>query len=128
MYTDWSEAAVDRKRFRDFNLQPVFREVIDYRVGAEWTLPWLPMRARAGYAYRPFPMQFIQADRIENDLMSASTTKKERSEITAGIGGLVGRVLMFDGSVSYMNMKRSIDTLIEERSQMRFLFTASYRF
>jgi len=128
-YADWTEAAIDRKRFRDSNtLETIFREVFSVRVGVEGDLPWLPLRIRAGYAYRPYALDYLQADRIDNDALTTATVNGERQQFAFGLGGLVGDMLAIDGAYSHVRGERSLATLEEERTSDRFVLTASYRF
>jgi long-subunit fatty acid transport protein len=128
-YADWTEAAINRKRFRDSNtLETIFREVFCVRVGVEGDIPWIPLRIRAGYAYRPYALDYLQADRIDNDVLTKATVNGERQQFAFGLGGLVGDILAIDGAYSHVRGERSIDTLEEERTSDRFVFTASYRF
>lgn len=127
-YSDWTEAAIDRKRFRNpESLDPTFREVFEYRAGAEYTFSILPVRVRAGYAYLPHPLEYLQNDRIaENDLARAAI-ENERQRAAVGLGGLIGEVLTIDASLSYTTGKRATSVLQDERSAYRLLLTASYR-
>lgn len=130
-YSDWTEAAINRKRFRDGEtLEATFRETLDYRFGAEVTLPWWPVRARAGYAYLPYPLAYLQADRIEDNEsgMTKATVDTEQRRLTCGLGVLISNMLTLDASLSQTYGKRSIDTLIDERKSYRFVLTAAYRF
>jgi hypothetical protein len=129
-YSDWTEAAIDRKRFRNpESLEPTFREVFEYKMGAEYTFYRLPIRVRAGYAYLPYPLAYVQTDRIENnsETLTKATVEKERQQITVGLGGLIGEVLTIDASLSYTSGKRSTTPMVDERSAYRFVLTASYR-
>lgn len=127
-YVDWSEASINRKRFRNTRLEPMFREVLDYRFGVEVVLPWLPARVRGGYAYRPYPLKYLQGDRIDNNDLQEAVVDDEQREIAVGVGGLVGAVMTVDAAFVYTTGARSIDTLSDRRTSSRYLLTASYRF
>jgi hypothetical protein len=128
-YSDWTEASIGRKRFRDNQtLETTFREVVDYKFGAEYTMSLIPVRLRAGYARRPYPLARLQTDRItENDITSAEVDS-ERDQITFGVGGLIGDMLTLDASFTVTNGRRSTVNLADERTNMRFVLSAAYRF
>ena len=128
-YADWTEASIDRKRFRDnMTLETIFKEVFDYKVGAELTLPRIPVRARAGFAYRPYPLAYLQADRIDENDITKAVVERERREIAFGLGGLIGDMLTVDASLSLTDGKRTIDAVTDERTSRRFVLSAAYRF
>jgi long-subunit fatty acid transport protein len=128
-YSDWTEAAINRKRFRNPDtLEPTFREVFEYRLGAEYTFNRLPLRLRGGYAYIPYPLAYLQQDRtVENDL-TAATVVSERQLVAVGLGGLIGKVLTVDASLSHTSGTRATEAIEHERSAYRFALTAAYRF
>jgi hypothetical protein len=127
-YADWAEAAIDRKRLRAPTLEPVFREVIELRAGLEWTVPRVPLRLRAGYARRPYPLQFMQGDRIDALNFQKSSTGKEREQVSLGLGALVGSTVTVDAAYVRAEGSRSLPFLVDERVTQRYLLTASYRF
>lgn len=127
-YADWAEAAIDRKRLRASTLEPVFREVIDFRTGLEWTVPRVPLRLRAGYARRPYPLQFLQGDRIDALNFKKSSTDEEREQFSLGVGVLVGSIMTVDAAYVRTEGSRSLPELVDERVTQRYLLTASYRF
>lgn len=127
-YADWTEAAIDRKRLRSQTLEPVFREVIDYRAGLEWTAPRLPVRVRAGLAYLPYPLRFMQGDRIDGKEFNRVTVDEERRQFSVGVGGLVGEVMTVDAAFIRSTGTRSAAALSDDRVTERYLLTASYRF
>jgi long-subunit fatty acid transport protein len=128
-YSDWTEASIDRKRFRDSHtLETTFQEVFDYKFAAEYTMSAIPLRLRAGYAYRPYPLARLQADRINENAITKADVDGERSLIAFGVGGLVGDMLTLDASLSITNGKRSTENLSDERTNLRFVLSAAYRF
>jgi hypothetical protein len=128
-YADWTEAAINRKRLRDNRtLETIFREVFDYEFGVEVVAPWFPLRARAGFAYRPYPLAYLQADRIDENNLAKATIERERREVTFGAGGLIGNMLTVDASFSLTEGKRSVGTLVDDRSVKRLVLSAAYRF
>jgi long-subunit fatty acid transport protein len=128
-YSDWTQAAIDRKRFRNpVSLESTFREVFEYKVGAEYTLGRLPVRLRAGYAYLPYPLAYLQQDRIDKNDLTKVDSVTERQRLTAGLGGLIGKVLTVDASLSYTTGKRATTAMEDQRSEYRFVLGAAYRF
>jgi hypothetical protein len=124
-YSDWTEASINRKRFRDGEtLEATFRETIDFRLGAEVTLPWLPVRARAGYAYLPHPLAYLQADRIDDDEsgMTKATVDSERRRLAFGLGVLISDVLTLDASLSNTYGKRGLSVLTFGKAPVRSAF------
>jgi long-subunit fatty acid transport protein len=128
-YSDWTTAAIDRKRFRNpETLDPTFREVFEYKLGAEYTFYRLPMRVRAGYALLPYPLTYLQNDRIDDNALTKAEVERERRLVCVGLGGLIGDVLTVDASLSLTQGKRANRAVEDERSTYRFVLTASYRF
>lgn len=127
-YTDWRQADVFGKKLKDENLRDVFRPVLDIRIGAEYTFRAAPLRLRAGYAYTPYAIEYLQADRItQNDIQQAEV-ETERQAFAAGVGVLIDRVLTIDASFERQIGKRSIPTLVDERTSNRLVLSTSYRF
>ena len=107
-YSDWTEAAIDRKRFRNpETLDATFREVFEYKVGAEYTFYRLPLRVRAGYAYLPYPLAYLQNDRIDENDLTKAEVENERQRVALGLGGLIGEVLTIDAALSYADGRRT---------------------
>jgi long-subunit fatty acid transport protein len=128
-YSDWAEAAIDRKRFRNpETLEATFREVFEYKMGAEYTFNILPLRVRAGYAYLPYPLAYLQNDRIDENDLTKAEVEGERQRLAVGVGGLIGGVLTIDAALSYTDGKRATPAFQNERSAYRFVLAASYRF
>jgi len=128
-YTDWTEASINRKRFRGgANLETTFREVFDFMIGAEYTLSWIPARIRAGYAVRPFPLEYLQADRIDNNALTKVEIIKNPTDITFGLGGLIGKMLTVDAVYTITEAERQIAGLNDKRTSQRFALSAAYRF
>ena len=63
-YCDWRQTESNGVQLKDENLNSVFREVVNIRLGAEVLLPVIPARVRAGYAMIPYALEYLQADRI----------------------------------------------------------------
>jgi long-subunit fatty acid transport protein len=127
-YSDWTQAEVNNVRLKDENLNSVFREVVDIRIGGEYLVPGTPLRLRAGYAFTPFALDDLQADRIEGNAIQKAHVDTERQTLAAGFGVLLNRVLTIDASFEQQTGKRSIATLTDERTTQRVVLTGSYRF
>lgn len=126
-YSDWTQASIDGRRLRNQNLETIFKEVLDVRGGAEWSLPWWPIRLRGGYASRPIPMKFFQEDRIDNDRLQPAS-ESSRTEWSVGLGGLIGRTVMIDGAYIETDAVRGTENVTDRRTLRRFVVSASYRF
>lgn len=89
-YADWSQLEYKNGIDLDF-LNPLlhnaYREVLQYRIGAEFTLPRYSMVLRGGYNHEPLP--FSGAD-IFNQV------EKDRSTVSFGLGFLIDRLVMLD--------------------------------
>ena len=138
-YSDWTQAKINGFQLKDSNLQPVFREVVDYRVAAEVAIPRIPLHVRGGYAYLPYALPYLQADRIAGDAIEkvSETTdaywrgpsqSPARQMVTGGIGLLLGKALIVDLALQYGMGERSIPTLVDKRETIRFVMSGSYKF
>jgi long-subunit fatty acid transport protein len=128
-YADWTQASIDRKRLRARNLDQVFKEVIDYRAGLEWTIPDFPARLRAGYARRPYPLKYMLGNRIDATYsFSRASADDQRHQWSVGAGVLVGSVMTLDLAYLHESGTRSLPSLTDDRVTQRFLLSASYRF
>jgi long-subunit fatty acid transport protein len=122
-FSNWSEVEINDLQVKDRNLRPIFRDVVDLRAGAELRLGSLSLRG--GYAYTPYPLEYLQADRIEGDQLEEATIDTELQSLTAGIGLLLADVFRLDASLEYQLGERSIPTLIDKREMYRFVFAGS---
>jgi len=87
-----------------------------------------PVRLRAGYAYRPYPLRYLQGDRIDNDSFERVAVDHNRHVVALGAGALVGRVMAVDAAYERTTGTRSLPTLSDERVRERYVLSASYRF
>ena len=127
-YSDWTQAETNDVLLKDENLDPVFRSVLDLRLGAEVIVPGTPLRLRAGYALTPYALDRLQADRITNEDLQQAEIDTERQTAAVGAGLLLGGVFMFDASYEYQTGTRSIPSLVDERTNQRVTLSGSYRF
>ena len=127
-YQDWTEARIDDRGIKDLDLEPIFREVIDFKIGAEFIIPRTPFRLRGGYAQLPFPLEYLQADRIGGNQLQQADVTLDRRLVAVGAGGLLGKIMTFDLAYQWTVNERSIPTLVDHRTTQRFLLSAKYRF
>jgi hypothetical protein len=127
-YADWSQSSVNQTRLRDADLKPVQREVVDVRLGLEFSLPSLPIHFRGGYAYLPYPLTYLIADRIVGEPLVKANVDTEQQLFAVGMGGVIGKVMSLDVAYQYRTGHRSIPTLSDERSLHRLLVSTSYHF
>ena len=127
-YVDWTTTTIDGRRLRNQQLETLFREVVEVKAGVEVTLPWLPVRVRAGYANLPYPLKFLPADRIELQDMRRVTVDTERHRWGFGAGALVAGVIVFDAAYTYTSGERSVESLSQREELHNFVLTAAYRF
>ncbi len=134
-YADWSQATIDKSQIKlsSQNGTPrapesVLREIVNFNAGVEITIPNTPLRLRGGYAYLPYPLKYLQADRIDNNDIQKAVIKNERQLFSMGAGSLIGKVLTMDFAFVYTTGERSIPTLKYDQTLKRFLLSASYRF
>jgi long-subunit fatty acid transport protein len=127
-WTDWTEASIDGRRLRNQSLQTMFREVFDVRVGAEWTLPWIPARIRGGYARIPNPLLYMQSDRVDIEDLERAEIITERQQWSVGAGGLVGKVLTLEAAFTHTEGERATPSISHRRESQSFVLTAAYRF
>jgi hypothetical protein len=134
-YADWTQTTINKVQLRGPSepgeptvRSAVFRQVFNIRTGVEVTIPGVPVRFRGGYAYLPYPLKQLQADRITNEDLRPADVDTERQLISLGAGGLVGKVLALDGAFVYTTGERSIEPVIYQKTSKSFLLSASYRF
>lgn len=126
-YADWTQAKINGYQLKNSNLRPVFREVVDFRTGVEVTIPKISLAVRGGYAYLPYPLAYLQADRISGDAIEKASVVTERQMVTGGLGAVVGQALDVDLAVQYTVGERNITTLTDRRQSWRLLMSGSYR-
>ncbi len=124
-YWNWAETEVNGRVVKDENLRAIFRDVVNFRAGAELMLGALSLRG--GYAYTPYPLEFLQADRIEGTQITPAFVNSEPHSITGGIGLRIADALSLDGSAEYLYGKRTIPTMTDQREMYRVVFGVSFR-
>lgn len=138
-YSDWREMK-DEVAGSEFFLRPYYQETASVSIGAEYLLPTIPLRVRAGYRYDPVPFNLTYVplagelvltegrDPAEVDVELDS----ERDFFSLGAGYLFGSVLAVDVAWETGGFDRAHlfepDLYNEKRTARRFVGTASYRF
>ena len=136
-YQDWGQTEIQGFQVKDRNLESIYAQIVEVRVGGEVMIPLTPIRVRAGLAYLPYGLEYLESDRIApvNDEVPDATTLKE-AEVefpsqrlaSVGAGILLGNVLTIDGALELMLGEREIPTLLDERERWRFVLGGAYRF
>ncbi len=127
-YSDWREAAIDSRRFRNRQFESVFQPTWDIRAGIEYSATQVPLRVRAGYAYRPYPLKYLQRDHLENDEIEEASVGAQRQQIAGGAGYLFGERVMVDAAYTHTWGDRALDILVDEREFDQFFLTVGYRY
>jgi hypothetical protein len=127
-YSDWTSAAIERTRLRTRELQTVFREVLEIKVGTEVTVPRVPVRLRAGYARLPYPLRYLPSDRIELQELERVRVDREREMWAMGAGVLIGRWLTVDAAYTHTSGERSVENYSQSNTTHRVVLTAACRF
>ncbi|MBN1825890.1 MAG: hypothetical protein JW958_06450 [Candidatus Eisenbacteria bacterium] len=141
-YSDWKELKNDVEG-REVYRRPYYRSTTSYAVGAEFLVPWFPLRLRGGYRYEPVPFRLTYWPLSDNDIDESIVGRdpdeidvaydQERRVYALGAGYLVGEQLSVDLAWETGAYKRVIegpdpDLYREERDSDQFLLTMGYRF
>ncbi|MCI0452159.1 MAG: hypothetical protein L0Z51_07180 [Candidatus Latescibacteria bacterium] len=127
-YADWSQATIGEERLITPSLQSVMRTVLDVRAGVEWTLsPW-PLRVRAGYAQSRGALEFLEADRIDNDRLERIGEESETRRYSLGLGWLVRGSIMVDAAAAYARGRRASATIGDDREAASLSIGCGYYF
>lgn len=125
---DWSQAAINGTGLRLQNGNAVLGRTVDVRAGVEWTSPWWPLRLRAGAAQLPFPLEYVQADRIDNDQLEEALTESAPRRYSVGAAFALKRGIFIDASYTRTTGDRSSASFSEERTSSQILIEGSYWF
>ncbi|MCK4235791.1 MAG: hypothetical protein KAX38_01650, partial [Candidatus Krumholzibacteria bacterium] len=114
----------------------VLKDVWNFHVGAEFSLPMYPVRIRGGYSYTPLVISVAEyitlLDRSYDDPRDVYIwnfeTARERQRFTFGIGALIDRVLTLDLAVAIGGFEKDMDFFSEERNITEVVFSSAYRF
>lgn len=129
LYTDWTQTEYSDPPSEDVSNEDFkedYRDTVQLRFGAEYTIPNTGVRIRAGYLRDPLPY----GPEDEDDPRPAINIETERQFITFGIGMILDRVLTLD--IAYMRgfwKDSTADGIIEkDRDSNRIFVSAGYRF
>jgi hypothetical protein len=117
--------------------KPVLKETVDFNMGAELTLPFYPVKLRAGYSY--VPSRFVGFEEMAYIVETPETwginsewypfgITKKREFYSLGIGGLIDQVLKVDLNIAVGSFERESDYLSEKIETTRISFSTAYRF
>jgi len=122
----------------DPGMEHVLGATLDFRVGAEATLPQAPVRFRAGFAYVPLEVSTIEevayiADDTPRAIVADFKAERERKFFTFGVGGTIDRVLTLDlgvaiGGWEKVTARDAGKVLTQERSTTDVVLSGAYRF
>lgn len=136
-YTDWSQLEYDDNPDMEIEFNSLFKdyykEVLGFKLGAEYVLPGLGLSLRGGYFNNPLPFKDIEENGVK------TYDGKTRQGYSFGIGLLVDQVMTID--IAYVhgsyendyfrngiaNFNNSV-LLNEDVSHNRIFLTGSYRF
>ena len=115
--TNWEELDYPG-RVRDLETgQFLFDATTDIRLGAEYAIPVVPIRVRAGYAYVPLALNVFEIE-------------KERQRISFGAGTIVEGALTLDAAWQHTTFEREDRdaSYSEKRTTDRVILSFAYRF
>ena len=140
-YSDWKDME-NRISGTDIFRRPYYRSTTSYAVGAEFLVPWFPLRLRGGYRYDPLPFRLTYWP-SDNDIDENAVGRdpdeidvafdQERRFVSLGAGYLIDEQLSVDLAWETGTFERVIDgpdpeLYREERDADQFLLTLGYRF
>jgi hypothetical protein len=116
VFTNWHELDYEG-RVRDENGDFLYDPTTDIRVGAEYSIPNMPFRLRAGYAYVPLEL-------------TAFTVDKEKTRYSLGAGAILEAALALDFAWQRTSFEREApaDSYSEKRTLDKAILSVAYRF
>ncbi|MCA9728209.1 MAG: outer membrane protein transport protein [Candidatus Eisenbacteria bacterium] len=129
-FADWKEIDYYGP-IRTDGREYAYRSTIDFRVGAEYSLPQQPLRLRAGYAAQPLPYEVIGVD-VFGGVASRASFDHDFRAFTVGAGLDLDESLILDAafvSGSYQRSGRStagVETREEVKDQ-RLIIGATFK-
>ena len=135
-YIDYSQTKKNGQRLVD-DLSPgrssVLEAVWNFYLGAELTVPNLPLRVRGGYSYMPLSLSTIEEIAfIENDELVAyvgdAEIVRERHLFSFGAGVLIDRVLAIDAAFAFGSFERDTGYFVDEQKTTEIVLSGTYRF
>lgn len=130
-YIDWSQMEYgDNPELERQNesLRQYYRSILNLRIGAEYQFPKIGLALRGGFFSNP-----LANDRGMKDGSLVETIDKDRLGYSLGLGWLIDRTLMIEGSYlsgSFGNSFTAYNGFVTERddSFRRIYLTASFRY
>jgi hypothetical protein len=117
IHTDWQQLDFPGK-VRDLETgEFLFDATTDIRVGAEYAVPVVPVRVRAGYAYVPMALNVFAIE-------------KDRQRISLGAGTIFEGTLTLDAAWQHTSFEREDRqaSYSEKRTGNRLILSFAYRF
>jgi long-chain fatty acid transport protein len=134
-FTDWSQMeyrdAVDKAE-KNRKIKEAYQEVIRWHVGAEYLIPKIEMKVRAGYYQNPLPWSASYLvrpaeDPSDNDRVQIS---KDKDYFALGFGFLIEQTMTIDLAWNYGSYKlKHLDLGYTEKQANNTIFiTTAYHF
>jgi hypothetical protein len=128
-YADWQQIDYAGP-IRMENRRYAYRSTIDWRMGAEYSFPRIPLRLRAGFVSEPLPYKPIGTDVYNGGYVQANL-KQDRRYFTVGGGILLDRSLSLDlayaaGGYERAGRSRAGET-VEKVTDHRLYLGAAFR-
>ncbi|MDI6807657.1 MAG: outer membrane protein transport protein [Candidatus Eisenbacteria bacterium] len=117
-YTDWTE--LDYAGPLKVGNFYAYKPTVDLRFGQELTLPWLPVRLRAGYAIEPISYKLLLGDE--------ATIVKDKTVFSAGAGIILEDSITLDVAYTQSSFERAIAGFSEKDTAKKLFLSFAYRF
>jgi len=140
-YADYSQTKLNGLSITselDPGREHVLEQTLSFRVGAEVSLPTIPIHLRGGYCYAPLALSTIEEIAYldagsPTSIIADFEAERDRSFFTFGAGALIDRVLALDvavaiGGYEKVTTDNHTDVLTEERSITEVIVSCAYRF
>ena len=115
--TNWEELDYPGKVRDEDTGQFLFDATTDIRIGGEYTIPVVPIRVRAGYAYVPLALNVFEIE-------------KDKRRLSFGAGTIVEGALTLDAAWQHTTFEREDRRALysEKRTTDRLVLSFAYRF
>lgn len=117
-FSDWTQTVYNPLPAEDISrdyFEELYDSTIQVRAGAEYHVPEIDTRFRAGYVHDPIP---FQGKDIENN----------RNFLTLGVGKIFDQAIKIDVAYVRGSWEQSDGTLSEKRTDHRIFVSAAYRY
>lgn len=122
--TDWRE--IDFAGLLRVGGRDAYRSVTTWHLGAEWYLPWAPIRVRAGYQIDRIPYLLLPDFTGQASVVFAEIDP-DRAFWSAGAGFLISDHLTADLGFMRGDFRRATEIYAEEVTETRLLVSLGYR-